>query len=509
MGGILLPGQENKPQGGGGGIELPKGFARKREEEAGPQEEAQVTPEEQGDGEQGPRGRGMDLLFPPTGAQVQCPSCGTPYVVPVFSIIDLGANPELLGALLGGQVNVAVCQNCGAGGALGAPLLVHDPGHEFLGVYTPPTGIDDMQRQKIIGDLTQMLMRKLPQEQRRGYMLQPKQYMDWQRFMERLWEFQGVTPEMLRRQRQQTDLLQNLTRLADDEQALDLMIERNRDLIDRQFFALLDRLMVMVSTQGDPQTAQQMMNMRSMLLDKTEAGRQVKALQDKIRAVLESIPQDATREDVLDKILGAWEGDDGREVATSIAVTVAQILDYQFLLAVAERLEKATDPTERERLEELRALVLELQEQQRQNAQSVMAEAQEVLQAILEAPDTDEALRQNADLIDEAFLGLLAGNIDRAEKGGAKAAANRLRQIYDGALDILQERMPPELRLVNQLVNAPDKGAIKKLLEANRSVLNRDFIESLRALEDDFRGRGSVEVADKLKSIRAQAQLMM
>ena len=82
--------------------------------------------------------------------------------MPVFTIIDLGVNPELGPAILGGQVNMAMCPQCGAGGALGAPLMVHDPAHEFLGVYVPPTGVDDVQRQRIIGDLTQTLMRRLP-----------------------------------------------------------------------------------------------------------------------------------------------------------------------------------------------------------------------------------------------------------------------------------------------------------------------------------------------------------
>jgi hypothetical protein len=88
----------------------------------------------------------------------------------------------------------------------------------------PSAGIDDIQRQKMIGDLTQALMRKLPQEQRRGYMLQPKQYMDWNRFNEQLWEFEGVTAEMLRRQRAQTELMQSLLGLADDPKALDLAL---------------------------------------------------------------------------------------------------------------------------------------------------------------------------------------------------------------------------------------------------------------------------------------------
>jgi hypothetical protein len=340
-------------------------------------------------------------------------------------------------------------------------------------------------------------------------MLQPKQYMDWGRFIEKLWEFQGVTPEMLRRQRLQTEALQNLVRLADDPQALEIAIERQRDLIDRQFFGLLDRFMIMVSGQGDPTAAQQMLALRNTLLEKTDAGREIKALQDKIRALLESIPPTATREDVLDVLLNAWQGDDGHDVVTSAAMSLGPILDYQFLLALSNRLDQTTNPDERARLEELRSLVTEMQEQQRQSVQAAAAQVQEVLQAVLEAPDAAEALRQYADAIDETFLALLAGNIDRAEKNNATAAARRLREIYDTALDILQERMPPEMRLINQLVNAADKGGVRKLLEENRGLLTPEFVEALRQLEDDFRARNGAEVADKLKSVRAQVQLMM
>ncbi len=212
---------------------------------------------------------------------------------------------------------------------------------------------------------------------------------------------------------------------------------------------------------------------------------------------------------MLDILLGAWEGEDGRDIVTSAAVSLGPILDYQFLLCLSERIDQTTDAAEREKLEELRALVTELQDQQRQSMQASAAQVQEVLQAVLEAPDAAEALRQYADAIDETFLSLLAGNIERAERSNATAAARRLREIYDAALDILQERMPPEMRLINQLVNAQDKGAVRKLLEENRSLIDSDFIEALRQLEDDFRGRNSVDVADKLKSVRAQAQLMM
>ncbi len=514
MSGILLPGQDKKPTAGGG-IELPKGFARRREEpEATPASEMAPAAPEPSTAPETPqpprRGRpGEELLFPPTAAQVQCPNCGARYAVPIFTIIDLGVNPELGPALLGGQINVAMCPQCGAGGPLSAPLMVHDPSHDFLAVYVPPTGIDDVQRQRIIGDLTQTLMRKLPTEARRGYMLQPKEYLDWNRFIEKLWEFQGVTPEMLRRQRDQAAAIQSLARLADDPGALDLALERYKHLVDRQFFALLERLMMLSGSQGDRESLVALQALRQALLEKTEAGRELKTLQDRVEQTVRKIQPGATREDVIDVLLAAWCEPGGDEIASSVAVSLAPMLDYQFLLAVSERLERTTDATERANLEKLRELVMAVQEQQQAVRQNAAAQAQEVLQAVLESTDPAATMSENADLIDENFLGLLAANIQRAEQNNAAGAAKRLRKIYELALEVAQSQMSPELKLVNDLLNASDQGARRKLLEENRSLLNRDFLEALKQLEEDFRQRQSDDVADRLKSIRAQAALML
>ncbi len=50
--------------------------------------------------------------------QITCPNCGTPYSAEVHQIIDVGRQPELKQMLLSGQLNVAVCPSCGAGGQL-------------------------------------------------------------------------------------------------------------------------------------------------------------------------------------------------------------------------------------------------------------------------------------------------------------------------------------------------------------------------------------------------------
>jgi hypothetical protein len=405
---------------------------------------------------------------------------------------------------------VAVCPNCGVGGPLSAPLLVHEPAHQFLGVFAPMQGQNlDVQQQKAIGDLTQTLMRKLPQEARKGYMLQPKQFADWNRFTEQLWGFEGVTPEMLRRQRGQSELLQRLIGLVNDRKALELALQQRggADLIDRDFFTLLDRFIGLATAQR--QNAEPFLQLRNQLLEITEVGRQIKARQERVRAILQGLGANTTREQVLDAILQAWRGEDGRETATMLLMSVAPLLDYQFLMMVSQRLEATTDDAERQRLEELRQLILAIQEQQTQSQQAMVQEVQQILQEVLQAPNTAEALRQYADYIDESFLAVLAANIQAAQRNNSNAAARRLQQIYDQAMAIVQESLPEEMRLVNDLLNAPDKAALNKLLQENRPRLNKEFVSSLKVLETDMRDAGREEVADRLKSLRGQIQLML
>ena len=48
--------------------------------------------------------------------QLTCPQCGTPYSAEVHQVVDSKRTPELKQQLLNGQLNVAVCPQCGAGG---------------------------------------------------------------------------------------------------------------------------------------------------------------------------------------------------------------------------------------------------------------------------------------------------------------------------------------------------------------------------------------------------------
>ncbi len=521
---LWTPGSSDKPKPEGK-IELPKGFARRRDatkpdatkpeapaETPGtpgtPTPETAEQPAERP--EAGPSGA-PQLLFPPAGVQIQCPNCGTPFVAPVFSIVDLGANPELRPLLLGGQINVAVCPKCGAGGPLSAPLLIHDPEHEFLGIFLPSqAGLSGEQTQKIIGELTQALMAKLPGEARRGYMLQPQQFFDWNRLMEKLWEFEGVTPEMLRRQSDQAELIQSLAKISNDRTAMRLLLEQKKSLVDEDLFSLLNRLLLTYRSQGQEEMAEQLAQVRAFLLENTEVGQRLKAQEDQVVQVLERLRPEMSRDELLDLLLEQWRDDEqGKMVVGAVLTAVAPLVDYQMLMDLSRRLEQATDPEERARILSLREFLVQFIQHQRESQAAVMERVQRLLSQVLQARDTRAALQEHAHEIDELFLEVLAANIQEAEAKGATAAAKRLRQVYEQALDVLQENMPPAIRLLNQILSTQNEAEVRRLLQENRELLDEEFLAALDGLEQRFRQTGDEAMANRIKSLRGQIRLMV
>ena len=514
------------PQQPAGGIELPKGFARRRSAEetkpeavAAPVAEAPAAPAPPAPAQAAPRprqaGRRPEFLFPPQGVQVQCPSCRTPFTAAVFSIVDLGANPELREPLLGGQINAAICQKCGSGGALSAPLMVHDPENEFLGVLVPRQAqLQDMQMQRVIGEMSKALMGRLTNEQRRGYMLNPKQFFDWEPFLEKFWGFEGVTPEMLRMQRDQSELVTSLVRLAPDVKAMQMVAERRKHLINKDFFALLGQVLGALSQQGQKEAADSITEVRTHLLNTTEAGSAVKATEELLRGAIARLRPTTGREEFLDLLLEYWvQGEDGESIAVSLLTVARGLADYQFLLALTARIDASDDPEVRSPLLSLREVVVEMiqqtQQSQAQSQEAMLQQVQAFLQEVLQAANPQEILRQRSDEVSEMFLAVLASNIEQAQQKNATFAVKRLRAVYEIAVGILEEKLPPDLRLLNQLVSTKDEGEVRRLLQENRTLLSTEFVEGLRGLEDRFRSEKNDQLAARIKSIRVQATMLL
>src|SRR5687767_10952147 len=110
--------------------------------------------------------------------------------------------------------------------------------------------------------------------------------------------------------------------------------------------------------------------------------------------------------------------EDGRQVVGTLAVAAPQLFDYQFLMLHSEQIGGASTPEQRKKLEELRQFLVQMQEQvaarQQQSQEAMAQEVQQLLQEVLQASDTEAALRERSEEIDETFLSFLVANIQQA-----------------------------------------------------------------------------------------------
>ncbi len=437
--------------------------------------------------------------------QISCPNCGTPYVADIHQIIDAARQPQLKEMLLSGQLNVAVCPNCGAGGRIATPLLYHDPDHDLFMVHVPQEmNLDQVRREELIGRMVQQVINQTPMEKRRGYMLQPQTMLTMQSFMEKVWGTEGVTPEMLARQQKQVELLRTLATASPDVQDF-LLKDRARE-IDETFFAILRAQIDATSEMGDPNQVNSLLNLQARLMTQTEIGRQIEKQQIAMHALnREAQAANGLSPALLFKHIVRNEQDDS--LVNAIALTGRGALNYEFfglLTGEVEKREKAKDTAGAQRLGRIRDDLLEMQRQLQQATQDVLQEAQSTLDAILAAPDLRQAIGDNIERIDDAFMHILDARMAHAQQSGRRDEAEKLVRIQEEIVGAIQGETPPEVQLLSQLVSAPDKAARERLMGQATEMLSPELVQVVDMLREQARNSGQADLADRLSEIRGE-----
>jgi hypothetical protein len=431
--------------------------------------------------------------------QIKCPSCGMPYQAAVQSIIDVGKNPELRRALLSGQLNVAVCPNCKTPVALEVPLVYHDASADFLGIYLPQqVNLPEMERQKMIGELTQQLMRGLPPEQRKGYFLNPRQFINRQSFMDAIMGTMGVSQEELDRQRMKMKLLDQALVMVDDPKGLQLLVKQNDAQMDYEFFAILNSLSEQAMAAGGPQAEK-----LEALHDKLETLSTFGKKMAKQEAAVQSLGEIKSPEQLVDRIVAA----DPDEV-DAIVVAARPLLDYAFFQTLSERV-GAAQGAEKDRLTKLRERLLTITQQIDEATRATFGEATELLRQIMTDPNPRSAVHAHIEEIDDAFMAVLQMNLQEASKQGAREVADLLGAIYDEIMIMVEESMPPEVQLINELLRAPYPDGTRGLLKQHQAELTPEVLQLMDRVAEELKEREDEESAKRLRDIKTQAMLLV
>lgn len=434
---------------------------------------------------------------------VTCPNCNNRFVSPVLAIIDVTQNPEAKALFLSGQINVAVCPQCGHAGMLSTPLVYHDPEKELFLTFVPSElGLAEMEQQRIVGELTNRVLSALPAEQRKGYLLRPQNFLRLESMVEAILEADGITKEMLEAQRAKTDLLARLLRTT-DENARRVIVQENDTQIDYQFFQILTLNIEIAQAEGQEQTVQQLLALREQLLDWTTIGRETASREQAIK----ELGTEITREGLLDKLVKAALVEEQAKIETMVAVARSAI-DYAFYQQLTERIETAENAGDTHQVETLKALretILDLVAQIDAEIQQAAEQAAQLLHTILQSDDLEQAVRANLPRIDDLFLNVLAMNLDAAERAGRSEDTEKLQQIGNILMKLIEESQPPEVQLVNKLLTAEYPDGTQALLEENHQQITSELLEIIQLVGQDLAQSGREEAARHLAQVREQA----
>ena len=440
--------------------------------------------------------------------QLTCPACHTPYMGEVHQIVDVGLQPEMKQMLLTGALNVVQCPACGTVTRVSTPFLYHDPEHEQFMVYVPmELSMAQNEQEKLIGQLVKRAMDQLPPEKRRGYMFQPQTILSLQTLMEKVLETEGVTPEMMARQRAQSELLGRLLE-ADRETASEIIAEHSDDF-DEQFFAMLSVLTESAEQTGQEQALLKLMNLRALLYQKTEFGQRLEAQQLALHKFnREAKAAGGVSPELLLKHILANRKDP--EVVDSLVQAAAQALNYQFFILLSDKIDKrekaGVDATE---LKSLRDHLLAVQQGIESQSRKIVERASQTLQKILSAGDIGEAVRDNMDQIDDSFMYILSASIAQAEERGEKEQAQALVAVYNAIRDVLDSQMPPEIQFLNELMRLESDDARRQLLDERAEMLTPELLDLLLQVSEQAAENDRPDLSERLAGLQAMIEARM
>ena len=454
---------------------------------------------------------------PPQAATVNCPACRAQYTVPVQSIVDVGRDPRLKSLLLQGRLNVGVCPQCGTGGMLSSPLIYHDPDKELLLCLIPQElNLPENERQRMIGQLSNRIINSLPAERRRGYLLQPRPFLTFQGLLEAVLEADGITRDMLNQQRAKAQAISEMAEIVQDPLGLAARLGEYGDIIDEEFFAVLDAGLRQAEQSADETTTGKLRQLRQALLERTPAGRVVAEREQALEKALAGLDESSTRDDLLDRI-AAIDSEHLAQVLGVLIAVVRPLVDYQFFQLLTGRIESAEhngDVDTAKRLKTVRKDILDLTQRLDAEVRERMQEAGQLLSEILQADgrqppdDTRSVIRTHMPDIDSTFFSVLEANIAANEQQQRHDVAERLRAIRNLISEVMLESAPPAIRLINRLLQADYPDETRKMLRENQAMINADLFGLLDMLAQDSADRGEDQTSERLAQIKAQAELL-
>ncbi len=390
------------------------------------------------------------------------------------------------------------CPNCRYQGQAATLLLYHDADKEILMTYAPMSlGLPQAEQERVIGRLVNEVINKLPQEKRKGYLLSPKPAFTVQNMIDRILEADGVTKEMVDAQRAKAQLLQALLDLPPE--AVPDRIRAEDAQIDEVLIQMLTASAQATAANGNQAGARRLAELQTQLLQHSTVGQKLRARQQLVESAireLQTLGDQLTPNKLMELVLAAQSDD---QVAAYISLA-RPLIDYSFFESLTRRIDRAEGEA-KARLVHLRELILQITRDMDETAKARIAEATAVLKKLTDAPDLNRAIAENAQQIDDTFMAVLNENLNAARQANRLDVAASLTRVSEAINKLVEQSAPPEIQLINRLLELPSDEAALAELKRQGDQLTPELMQTLNYLADNMRQNGRADLADRLEKL--------
>lgn len=437
--------------------------------------------------------------MPRAMTQVRCPNCKSPVQAALEQLIDVAEDPSAKARLLSGSLNMVRCPMCKYEGALATPLVYHDPAKELLLTFVPvELGLKKDDQERLLGQMINQVVNRLPPAQRKAYLLQPQAMLTMQGMIERILAADGITREQLEAQRNRLRLFEDLLRTP--EPGMAAFVQTHDGELNAEFFQLAS---YSLQATGEPRAREAAMIRLEQVLELTSYGKHLAEQEAEVAAAADSLRelgQDLNRERLLDLMIQA----PGQERVLALAGLARPGIDYAFFQLLSDRIDVAP-PDDKARLSTLRQQLLEFTQQLDKLQEARAAQSASVLRSIVNAPDIDQALAAALPYIDDLFLGILEANLRAARERQDTATVGRLEEIDRKLRQAVERSMPASLRLAQQLLDTDDEAQALKLLEAQAEAIDDQLVSALQGAAQKLEEAGEADDALRVRNLYRHA----
>lgn len=432
--------------------------------------------------------------------QINCPNCRRPITADIDQLFDVNQDPAAKQRFLSGAFNLIQCPLCGYQGTVATPIVYHDPDKELLLTFMPTElSLPRNDQERLIGGFINQVINKLPQEKRKGYLLNPQAALTMQGMVERVLEEEGITREMIQSQQNRISLIRRLASVADGDARQEIARQEDQ-MIDAEFFAILSRLIETAAASGDQDSARRLAELQNSVMPVTTYGKKLTEQTQEVQAVIEELRamgNNISRESVLDILLKS-----PTDVRISVLVSLARpVMDYSFFQLLSERIDRARGDG-RTRLVEVRTKLLELTQEVDQQVALRKQEAVQLMDELLRAGDIEKAIEANISRIDEFFIQELNASLEEARRSGDLERSSKLRVIME---NIQKMSAPPELVVLEEYLDLDNDPARQEFLEANETLITAEFMELMANIVVQTQSGNDPEFSERVQAANRQA----